>query len=216
VLAIQAAEARLMASLLPNTMTLCCPHGVESISETPQQTHRITPQQSIVRIGFVGGGSKENAAAVVWFLREVWPVISTQPLELHVYGKVCEQLKQLSLEERVKLHGLVADLDKAYRQCDFMINPIMHGGGLKIKSVEALAHGKPLIASPEGAVGIDRPDENGVIVAKTRSEFIDAVMLLARSSKIRGAMAGQALAGARHQFAPAASFSALSELVRSL
>lgn len=215
-LAIQSEEARWLARLLPNTLTLCCPHGVETASETPAPLRRGNAQRSSVRLGFIGGGSNENTAALEWFLQEVWPVVSALPLELHVYGNVCKKLSQPIPKKHVILHGQVDDLGKAYKQCDFMINPIMHGGGLKIKSVEALAHGKPLIASPEGAVGIERPSENGMIVACSRSQFIEATLLLARSPKMREKMGKQALAGARKQFHPLASFSALTELMGSL
>ena len=214
-MAIQNEEARWMARLVPNKVVLCCPHGVETFSET--STARLGARRSRdLRLGFVGGGSNENAEAMRWFLREVWPVVRQLAIELHVYGSVCEKLRDQPLDAAVTLHGLVPDLDAAYAHCDVMINPIVHGGGLKIKSVEALAHGKPLIASPEGAVGIEEPENSGVVVARSRGEFIDAVLRLAQNPKERESLARQALAAAQEQFSPAASFAPLMALVRSL
>lgn len=204
-----------MARLVPNKIVLCCPHGVETVSET--LTERLEARRSgNLRLGFVGGGSNENAEAMRWFLHEVWPVVSQLAIELHVYGNVCDKLRDRPLSARVTLHGLVPALDTAYAHCDVMINPIMHGGGLKIKSVEALAHGKPLIASPEGAVGIKDPENSGVIVARSRSEFIDAVLRLAHNPEERESLARQALAAAQEQFSPRTSFAPLMALVRSL
>jgi len=214
-LAIQQEEARWMARLVTNKIVLCCPHGVEAVSET--LTTRMEARRSgNLRLGFVGGGSNENAEAMRWFLREVWPIVSQLDIELHVYGNVCEKLRDQPLDAGVTLHGLVSSLDKAYAHCDVMINPIVHGGGLKIKSVEALAHGKPLIASPEGAVGIEKPESSGVIVARSRSEFIDALLRLAHNPEERESLARQALAAAQQQFSPAVSFAPLMALVRSL
>ncbi len=214
-MAIQNEEARWMARLLPNKIVLCCPHGVESVSDT--LTARLKARRSgNLRLGFVGGGSNENAEAMGWFLHEVWPVVSQFAIEMHVYGNVCEKLRDQPLDAGVTLHGLVPALDAAYAHCDVMVNPIMHGGGLKIKSVEALAHGKPLIASPEGAVGIDDPENSGVILARSRSEFIDAVLRLAHNPEGRESLARQALAAAQEQFSPGASFAPLMALVRSL
>lgn len=215
ILAIQTEEAKWIAHLLPNKIVLCCPHGVETVSET--LTASLEAQRSRnLRLGFVGGGSNENAEAIRWFLHEVWPVVSQLATELHVYGNVCEKLRDQALDAGVTLHGLVESLDAAYAHCDVMINPIMHGGGLKIKSVEALSHGKPLITSPEGAVGIENPANSGAIVARSRSEFIDAVLRLAHNPEERKSLARQSLAAAQEQFSTAASFAPLMTLVRSL
>lgn len=214
-IAIQNEEASWMARLVPNKIVLCCPHGVETVREA--LTERLEAGRGRnLRVGFVGGDSNVNAEAMRWFLHEVWPVVNQLAIELHVYGNVCEKLRDQPLDVGVTLHGLVSSLDVAYAHCDVMINPIIHGGGLKIKSVEALAHGKPLIASPEGAVGIDDPQNSGVIVARSRSEFIDAVLRLVKNPEERESLARQALAASQEQFSPAASFATLIEFVRSL
>lgn len=121
-MAIQNEEARWMARLLPNKIVLCCPHGVESVSDI--LTARLEARRGCnLRLGFVGGGSNENAEAIGWFLREVYPVVSQLAIELHVYGNVCEKLRNQPLDAGVTLHGLVPQLDVPYAHCDVMINP---------------------------------------------------------------------------------------------
>jgi len=214
-LAIQQEEARWMARLVPNKIVLCCPHGVEAVSET--LTTKLEARRSgNLRLGFIGGCSNANSEAMRWFLRQVWPIVSQHDIELHVYGNVCEKLRDLPLDAGVTLHGHVSSLDKAYAHCDVMINPIMHSDGPKIKSVEALAHGKPLIASPVGAMGIEKPESSGVLVARSRSEFIDALLRLALNPVERESLARQALAAAQEQFSPAVTYASLMALVRSL
>lgn len=213
ILAIQTEEAKMLEAWLPNKITLCCPHGTDSVQSVRT---KLSTHSRPVRLGFVGGRSQENFEAIRWFMREVWPVVGQTATELHIYGKVCELLNEFPNENRVHRHGLVASLADAYDYCDIMINPIMHGGGLKIKSVEALTYGKPLISSPEGAIGIENPEQSGVIVAKSRSEFITSLLRLAQSAALRKNMAEQALRAAKIQFNPAVSFSSLVEMVRSL
>lgn len=213
ILAIQTEEAKLLKALLPNNMTLCCPHGIDGISEV-RSKHSTGSRP--VRLGFVGGRSQENQEAILWFIKQVWPVIGQTTAELHIYGKVCELLQEVAKLDRVYRHGLVPSLDDAYEYCDIMINPIMHGGGLKIKSIEAIAYGKPLISSPEGAIGIQNPEQSGIIVAKSRGDFIYAILLLAQSPTLRRDMAEKALSAAKTQFNPAISFTPLVEMVRSL
>jgi len=216
IIAIQNEEASWMERLLPSKIVLCCPHGVEVENETLPGRLKLSRRNKHFRIGFVGGGSNENAEAIRWFLREIWPVVRQLNIELHIYGNVCEKLRDQSLDSDVTLHGLLASLDVAYAHCDAIINPIMHGGGLKIKSVEAIAHGKPLIASPEGAVGIENAETSGIIIARSRGEFINAVLRLASNPNECDLMSHQAISAAKKQFSLSASFSPLVALLGSL
>lgn len=51
--------------------------------------------------------------------------------------------------------GFVADARAFYAACDIIINPNIGGTGLKIKSIEAMAFGKALVATSDAMVGID-------------------------------------------------------------
>lgn len=213
ILAIQEQEAKWMQSLVPQSIVLCCPHGIPALGKRPPQKKSGV---DTVIFGFVGGGSRENQIAISWFIREIWPVINSFPVALHVYGNVCDSLQSIPLADNIHLKGKLPSLSAAYAHCDVMINPIMHGGGLKIKSIEALAHGKPLISSPEGAAGIPFPEQNGILVVKTRTEFITAALSVIHSPEMRKKMADQALTAAKKNFDPEISFAPLIELIRSL
>lgn len=51
--------------------------------------------------------------------------------------------------------GFVKDPASFYRDVDVVINPNVGGTGLKIKSIEAMAHGKPLVATRDAMIGIE-------------------------------------------------------------
>ncbi|QAU35546.1 glycosyltransferase [Janthinobacterium sp. 17J80-10] len=209
VIAIQHEEAEILSSVLKKALPICCPHGVDMPECGPP---RATADTLI--LGFVGGASDANFAAIDWFLRQVWPVMASLPIALHVYGAVCQRIDQAP--PGVVLHGKVDRLDSAYAGCDVIINPMIHGGGIKIKSVEALAYGKPLVASPEGAVGIAAPADSGVFVARNRAEFIDALVRLLAFPEERRAMANAARQAAEAQFSSARCFAPLVELIQSV
>lgn len=211
VIAIQSEEARWLQSLLKHAMTLCCPHGIEAIAGPPTIKEERQLGGAPLKLGFIGAASDANTEALLWFIAQVLPVLVHLPVELHVYGTVGTKVQ--GSPQGVVLHGLVPSLDAAYAECDVMINPLFCGGGIKIKSVEALAHGKPLISSPEGAVGIANPEASGVIVATNRSGFINAVIALCADVDLRLWMAHQAWQAARTQFSPQLCFSSLIELV---
>lgn len=211
VIAIQHEEAAILESTLNKAIPICCPHGCEA----GQVQEELGIEFKELRLGFVGGNSDANYLAIDWFIKQVWSVVGSLSVELHIFGAVCQRFASPP-GEKVHLHGMVEDLSKVYAQCDVMLNPMIHGGGIKIKSVEALAHGKPLIASPEGAVGIYAPQDSGVIVANDRAEFINAVLRLLENPQERKTMANAAQLAAEAQFSPNKCFAPLVELIESM
>lgn len=51
--------------------------------------------------------------------------------------------------------GFVDDIDVYFKACDIFINPVLDGGGIKTKLVEALGFGKLAISTTNGAFGVD-------------------------------------------------------------
>ena len=71
----------------------------------------------------------------------------------------------------------IDDLNVLYgRKADLIINPVQLGGGLKIKNVEALANGLPLITTPEGANGLEDGINNAFLLANTTEEWIESII----------------------------------------
>lgn len=208
-IAIQNEEAKVLSANLDKAISICCPHGVPSFTIGDIKLDK--SDDRVFEIGFVGGNSEANYAAINWFIYNVWSSLKYLPVRLNVYGSVCERLQ--SSVKGLILHGLVPNLEVAYRQCDIMINPMIHGGGIKIKSVEALAYGKPLISSPEGAVGIQDPEKSGIIVAKNRSEYISAIQRLAASPNEIELMSQDAHRAALEQFSECKAFDPLIKLI---
>ncbi|TSE29976.1 hypothetical protein Tchar_02520 [Tepidimonas charontis] len=65
-------------------------------------------------------------------------------------------------------------------------------------------------------MGIDEPEKRGVIIARSRGEFIDAILRLANNPEECESLAHQALAAAQKQFSHEVSFAPLMAFVRSL
>ena len=76
-------------------------------------------------------------------------------MELHVCGNIVESLSTDILNlPNTNFHGYVEDVSVFYRQATVVLNPVIYGSGLKIKSIEALRYGKCLISTPVGVEGI--------------------------------------------------------------
>ena len=172
VVAIQKEERKLLQKIIPQTPVLLCPHVVKSNTKE-------TDSLAIKTIGFIGGSSLANRLGLEWFLNQVWSVIKVYNLELLIFGSVGEQFAEYCQQDsQVKNMGVGMSQQEIYSLTDCMINPIFVGGGLKIKTLEAIAYGKPIVSTKEGAVGIGEVGKNGIIQAGDRAEFIEAFIRL--------------------------------------
>jgi len=147
--------------------TLLCPHPV-----IPSR-HRL--RQEVRNIVFVASAFLPNVDAIIAFITHCWPVIiKKHAVQLQIYGTVCYVLSDHA-GDNIVLKGFVTDEDEIYSNADIVINPVKFGAGLKIKNIEALGHGVPLVTTPHGARGIERGMGNAFLVADNDVEFIRAV-----------------------------------------
>jgi succinoglycan biosynthesis protein ExoO len=197
VVAIQPEDATAARRLLPRGHSvLVAPMAIEAVA-SPQ------PGEGDGLL-FVGSGAAPNVDGMLWFLEKVWPRIRTQrpDARLTVAGDVCSSLPAMARQPGVVLLGRVADLGPLYRRADVVISPLRFGSGLKIKLVEALAHGKPIVATTVTAQGFAHLLEGAVALADTPHEFAAQVMQLLADKDTRTARAAAALAIARRNFSP--------------
>ena len=103
--------------------------------------------------------------------------------------------------------------EEIYSQVDAMINPVFVGGGLKIKTLEALAYGKVLISTKEGAVGMGSPEDNGIIIAENRAEFINAFINLSKQPELGNKLAAKGNSFVKQKFVPDACYQPLIKLL---
>jgi glycosyltransferase involved in cell wall biosynthesis len=124
----------------------------------------------VASIGLVASGWKANVDGIDWFASEVWPRVRRPGICLNLYGWIGERWKP-SEGEGIVAHGFRSDLDAVYRSIDIVINPVRYGAGLKIKTVEALGNGLPLVTSSEGARGLHAIAGTAFMVADSPADF---------------------------------------------
>jgi glycosyltransferase involved in cell wall biosynthesis len=123
--------------------------------------YRSSPgRETGVKIGAIAGHNKFNILAFDELIEELrrTDVLRRRGATLSIAGSLTHvgllNGKYQDLPEGVEAVGLVEDLDSFYDSVDLVINPITLGTGLKIKTVEALAKGKPLLSTSTGTDGI--------------------------------------------------------------
>ena len=131
-------------------------------------------------LGFLGSPNIVNRSALNWFLQEIWPaIIRLRPeARLRVGGGICEGSPDLPGIEYV---GAFDDRDAFYEGCRCMINPCLGGTGLKIKSVESLVYGRPLVTTSHGAAGLEAGQKDCMLITDDAGEFGEHCMHLLAS-----------------------------------
>lgn len=101
---------------------------------------------------------KPNHDAIVYILDEILPRLDKHGIkyQLLLAGKgLSEELKnRIAQMPNGKYVGFVKDLNDFLNACNIMLNPVMTGGGIKTKAVEALGYNKIVISSAIGAAGL--------------------------------------------------------------
>jgi glycosyltransferase involved in cell wall biosynthesis len=192
IVAIQREEGEFLRSRIPPRRIIVAPMAAKPVG-APQ------PGRSELVL-FVGSSAAANLDGLSWFLESCWPEIRVQrsAMVLKVAGTVCQKVG--AVPAGVKLLGLVDDLAPLYAACGLVVSPLRAGSGLKIKLIEALAHGKAVIATTVTLQGVDDTLRDCVRVADEPHDFAAAVLDLASDEQARIDMAARGLAAVTRYF----------------
>ena len=134
----------------------------------------------IMVASWVAGWGSPNCDGLTWFLDEVFPLVQEQVpwATLRVSG--ADPPVELREQERfgVVFQGHVPNLMDFYGSARAVISPVRFGSGVKIKTVEALQYGVPVVSTEVGAEGIDLHGLAAVEVTDDPAAFARAVAVL--------------------------------------
>jgi len=177
ILAIQKNEYNLLNENIKKEKNLLVYHAVDI------QTKYLS-KKIFKNIVFISGPA--NRKHIIWFIENIWKYFLDETgLTLNIYGSVCKNLQQYKKIKNIVLHGYIKDLNSIYSSADLVINPVLYGGGLKIKNIETLANGVPLITTDEGANGIEDGINYSFLLANSVDEWLEAILSIKLSKELR-------------------------------
>ena len=206
VLLIQPDDCRRVAARL-GERAMCVAHPVV----LPRQPVR--PDSRV--LGYAASRWVANVHGLDWLLRAVWPRLADHGVALEIAGYVSRELPE-RLPPGVRSRGFVPDLAQLWSGVDVAVNPVRWGSGLKIKNVEALASGLPLVTTGEGARGIADVAGDAFLVADDPAAFAAACLRLLDDVSLRTRVGARALQVARERFSPQACFAPFLEWIGGL
>lgn len=121
-----------------------------------------------------------NVDGVLWFASEVWPLIrAKRPIaQFDVVGARPPQLVVALGQDGsgINVAGYVEDLDAYLTRTGVFIVPLRAGGGMRVKILNALAQGLPIVSTSLGCEGIQVTHGQDILIVDTPAEFAQATL----------------------------------------
>jgi polysaccharide biosynthesis protein PslH len=160
------------ARLAPGARSvLVCPNGREPSAVLPE-----APDPTVAFVATMGWAP--NVDAAVWLGREIWPLVRRRVPEarLLLVGKDPAPAVLALADESVEVTGTVDDVGPYLARARVVVAPLRAGGGTRLKIMEALDVGRPVVATSLGCEGMEDLVGRGVVVADTPGDLADAVV----------------------------------------
>ena len=142
-----------------------------------------------------------TAAALRALLEDVWPRVETREAELVIAGRGTEQFGGM---------GEVESSRELFQRLSLLLFPLPRGSGMKVKVLEAMASGVPVVTTPAGAEGIE-PSE-GVIVETEPDRLAAAATDLLTDVRARSERGAAARADFERHYSPGPATAPLLDL----
>lgn len=184
--AVSQEDQEVMRRLLPGKSVSIIPNGVDCSYYKEKKIKRVSPQR--ILYGVSNFEWLQNQEAVKILLDDIWPKLKKKYLaeaKVWIVGrKMPEWIKKRSVEDKdVIVTENIADARDAYTSASVMVTPIKGGGGTRIKILEAMAAGLPVISTSIGVAGLNVTDGKNVFIADTTEDFVEKASLLLRDRK---------------------------------
>lgn len=170
------------------------------------EAFRVTPLPAAPRVVFTGTLSyRPNIDGLTWFVQEVWPRVRARSpeAELLLVGRLpSAEVLALDGHAGVTVHADVPDVRPYLSQARVAVVPLRMGSGTRLKALEAMAAGRPVVGTSIGLEGLRVLDSAEVLVADDPNTLADQVLTLLEDDvpATRLAQAGRAYVEAHHSW----------------
>jgi glycosyltransferase involved in cell wall biosynthesis len=144
-----------------------------------------------LKVGYLASNNPWNVATITAFADAL---AGEEAIEVLVAGGVCDAIGRLP--EPVGLLGRLEDVADFYASVDVVVNPTGIGTGLKIKSIEAMQYGAPLLATRSAMVGIATPEAEHAFAGVV--DLANGVLALAKHRDRLGSLRQSSIALFEH------------------
>jgi glycosyltransferase involved in cell wall biosynthesis len=186
----------------PNAVAV--PNGPNTVTrgDAPPRRREIDPHAPL-RMVFLGNvGAKPNGDAILFFANEVLPALRGRwpDVTLDVIGPGAAGPVDPRFGSRVRFRGFVDDLGAALAEYDMLVAPLRFGGGTKVKILDAMAQGIPILTSTVGAEGLSIVHGQHALLADSAPTIVAGVLRLKEDRLLANRLAENAFQLVHRQF----------------
>lgn len=192
------ADARILRRLAPGTPVGVVPNGVDTDLYAPSARDERAAGQPPTLLFAGKMDFRPNVEAMLWFVRSVLPIIWATILDarLVVFGmRPPPSIRALAADRRVEVTGYVPGVEGERRYlaaADVCVAPLLSGSGTKLKVLTAMSMAKPIVATPQGASGLDVDDGVHLCIASSPRAFAERVIRVLGDPGLRRRMGAAA------------------------
>lgn len=156
------------------------PNGVSVPDQTFDKGVNMNVPEYILFCGSLW--SIPNAEGLQWFADTVWPLVINQFPHLKLLivgsGELPEKYSGLYQKNSFEFSGAVPDVKPCYNKAGIAVVPLLTGSGTRLKILEAMGLGVPVISTTIGAEGIHYTEGKDILIADKGNEFAERIIEL--------------------------------------
>lgn len=171
IIAISIEEKYLFSQFIEERKVILVSHGLKENFKSTKLDYEIV---------YVASDNEHNIKGANWFFNYVFPLLPKE-INICIVGKINSaiNIKFENIKKIVYLH----DLDEVYRASKIAICPMFSGTGIKIKVLEALSYGIPVVCTNKGVDGLINKRNNGCFVTNEADIFAKHIIKLLSDKK---------------------------------
>jgi len=149
-------------------------------------TEQSAPKNRIVFVGSMDYHA--NIDGAINFARKVWPTVREQKPELvfTIVGRdPSPEVRALSSIDGVEVTGSVDDVRPFYREAIAAVVPLNVGGGSRLKILEAMAAGVPVVSTKLGAEGLDASAGENILLTDSTAQLAERLINVIDNQDLR-------------------------------
>jgi len=129
---------------------------------------------------------KPNIEGVNWFLKKVWNhnLKKNKSLKLYLAGKNMPDFLKKQSTKSIIIEGVVENAENYMKKKSVMIVPLFSGSGIRIKILEGMSMGIPIISTKKGAQGIEYINKKNILICKNEFDFVESIQKLQNDKKL--------------------------------
>jgi len=182
-IAVSDSDRRLLLNSNPSLKINVVPNGIDT-----KQYRPLPDSEGAPALIFVGNMDyRPNIDAILYFCRDIFPKIKVKIPEaiLWITGiNPAREIRELT-SDNIHVTGSVEDVRPYYQRSTICIVPLRAGGGTRLKILEAMALGRPVVTTSIGCEGLDVVDGIHLLVADTPEQFAEKTLLLLKDHNLR-------------------------------